>query len=136
MRLLLTLAKHEAEDGKAVDEPIALNAAAQVTDCVTAHEAVIHNAANVDFDSTTEVTATVDAIGKAIGTITAIGASAQIADGIDWEATTKAADENLGKIIDVMDLLETDKTQLYWKTVFLAFAGRGGLEINNCLQDG
>ena len=105
MRLLLTLAKHEAEDGKAVDEPIALNAAAQVTDCVTAHEAVIHNAANVDFDSTTEVTATVDAIGKAIGTITAIGASAQIADGIDWEATTKAADENLLETVKTLNFI-------------------------------
>ena len=67
-----------------------------------------------------------DAIWKA--TVTAFGASARMAAGIDWEAATKAADENLGKIIDVMDLLKTDKTlNIHCETVFWALAGSGGL---------
>ena len=67
-----------------------------------------------------------DAIWKA--TVTAFGASARMAAGIDWEAATKAADENPGKIIFVMDLLETTRSlSMYYKIIFWDLAGRGGL---------
>ena len=100
---------------KAADENIAVNAAAQATDQVAAHEGVVKKTSKiaVDSDSTTRLMAAIEAaIERAISTLSAAGATIQVAGGIAWEAAKEAVDGNPRKVIDEKELLETDKTLL------------------------
>ena len=80
-----------------------MNAAAQATDQVAAHESVVKKTSKnaVDSDSTTRMMAAIEAaIERAISMLTAAGATIQVAGGIAWEAAKEAVDGNPRKVID------------------------------------
>ena len=92
-----------------------MHVAAQATDQVATHEAVVQRAAEntVDSDSANRMLAAIKAaIERANRMMTAAGTTTQVAAGIAWKAAKEPVDRNPGKVVDEEKLLETDKTLL------------------------